>query len=561
MRAAVIIIFLLLATSIAHALPPGGAARGLREGANHRLGDDSFVARFGRVPGEGDGEALRMATHLTYVRAWLGARPATRPELAEARARMLSYLDEYIAKGTTPKNTRLPWRSPVFIDEHGNICAVGYLIERSAGRAVAEQIAAAHRHDFLEDIAAARPAVRAWIEASGLSLEELASIQPGYEGSDRPEAEQWVPGRLASAGGEEGSSWNERGRLRRGQMHGAWTRSDDKGKVLGAGRLVGGAGTWHSTYGDGALLAQGPYVASRPHGTWRFFHRSGNLAAEGTFDRGWRHGPWTFFHDTKARTPIARGSFARNAFTGRWEHFDEAGALIASTYGDSPETWRGERGYVLTIVAGADRVRQQVHIGGGRRLHSFARGGERIYVRSSGDEPEVIFDADGRQLTQRGDGTWEASPCAWSRWEKRAARAGDVAQLHGLLARNGPYGDEVEHACGEAVAVPAERGQKLDELLAARGRVRAPVPAFVARLASKEQEEPEAEEDPEAEGDPEAARVPEAAQEAEAEADREADLAQLLAGTIDRHIDWPHVNGLFVRVYPTLAGERPWMNN
>jgi len=50
-RAAVIVIFLLLATSIAHTLPPGGAARGLREGANHRLGDDSFVARFGRMPG------------------------------------------------------------------------------------------------------------------------------------------------------------------------------------------------------------------------------------------------------------------------------------------------------------------------------------------------------------------------------------------------------------------------------------------------------------------------------------------------------------------------------
>src|SRR5262245_32507843 len=117
------------AASTAHALPPGAEARGFRDGANHHLGDDSFVARFGRAPRADDGEPLRMATHLAYVRAWLGVRPATRPELAPMRAALLGYLDDYLAKGTTPINTALPWRSPVFIDELGNICAVGYLIE------------------------------------------------------------------------------------------------------------------------------------------------------------------------------------------------------------------------------------------------------------------------------------------------------------------------------------------------------------------------------------------------------------------------------------------------
>jgi len=62
-----------------YALPPTEHGRGFRDGANHHLGDDSFVAKFGRLPGPRDDEHTRMATHLTYVRDMLAARPATRP--------------------------------------------------------------------------------------------------------------------------------------------------------------------------------------------------------------------------------------------------------------------------------------------------------------------------------------------------------------------------------------------------------------------------------------------------------------------------------------------------
>src|SRR5688572_5131449 len=81
-----------------------------RDGANHRLGDDSFVARFGRAPVATDDEAVRMRVHLTFVRAKLGAAAAPRPELAKRRAEILGYLDEYIAKGTTPANAAVPVR-------------------------------------------------------------------------------------------------------------------------------------------------------------------------------------------------------------------------------------------------------------------------------------------------------------------------------------------------------------------------------------------------------------------------------------------------------------------
>jgi len=165
-------------SATAFALPPGSK---LREGANHHIGNESFVAKFGREPRPGDAEGVRMKTHLQHVHDWLAARPATRPELAAKRDAILAALQKYIAKGTTPRNTDLPWRTPVFIDEAGTICAVGYLIESTAGRALPEKIATSHRYDFIEDIARDMPEVQKWIADSGLTLEEIQTIQPAYE--------------------------------------------------------------------------------------------------------------------------------------------------------------------------------------------------------------------------------------------------------------------------------------------------------------------------------------------------------------------------------------------
>ncbi|HRE91108.1 MAG TPA: hypothetical protein PK095_18445 [Myxococcota bacterium] len=160
-----------------------------------------------------------MQTHLVYVREWLANRPATRPELAARRALILSHLDAYIAKGTTPENRHLPWRNPVFVDNAGKVCAVGALIEAThpAGRALVETIAARHRHDYIEDIHMAE--VLAWVEGSGFTLTELASIQPGYMG---PPVNNYQAAWDPEAPPPDGP-WSENGvsgELRKGRMHG-----------------------------------------------------------------------------------------------------------------------------------------------------------------------------------------------------------------------------------------------------------------------------------------------------------------------------------------------------
>jgi len=417
--------FSLSLATASHALAPGDLERGFREGANHHVGDDSFALQFGRLPGPNDDEHIRMHAHFVHVRGWLGSRSPTKPELASRRQEILGYFDEYVAKGTTPQNAHVPWRTPVFIDDRGTICAVGYLIERSVGRPLAEKIAKEHRYNVLEDIAAAMPEVRAWVDSSGLTLEELASVQPGYTPVVTWNSQDLVTGPV------DGSPLD-------------LTTSKS-------------SGTWRSAYPNGARLAQGPYVDKRPNGTWRFFHPSGNLAAQGDFLMGSRDGVWKFFRDTKDPTLMAVGSFSSGSLTDEWRHYDSSGKLVAVARNASPAPWSGA-GYLLDVVPSAEKVRHWVHQGnvaGTRhRLDFLADGSEQIYVH---DNEDIAYDAGGHKLT-RVDGTWQASDCHWNRVRKMSASHGDVVTLNGLTFRN-------EDACDAAKPVPATRARHIEAML------------------------------------------------------------------------------------------------
>jgi len=382
-----------------------------------------------------------MHAHFVHVRGWLGSRDATKPELASRRKEILGYFDEYIAKGTTPQNVHVPWRTPVFIDDRGTICAVGYLIERSASRTLAEKIAKDHRYNVLEDIAAAMPEVRAWVESSGLTLEELASVQPGYTPVVSWNSQDLVTGpldnkplELATEPGREHES-----------------------------------GTWRSAYPNGERLAQGPYVDKRPHGTWRFFHPSGNLAAQGSFVSGARDGVWRFFRDAKDPVLMAVGSFSSGWLVDEWRHYDSAGKLVAVARPVSPTPFGGA-GYLLDVVPSAEKVRHWVHQGnvaGTRhRLDFLADGTEQIYVH---DNDDIAYDAGGHKLAKV-DGTWQASDCHWNRVRKVTARAGDVVTLNGLTFRQ-------QDSCDSARPLPTARAKHIEAMLSSLHAASAEGPA------------------------------------------------------------------------------------
>lgn len=98
------------------------------------------------------------------------------PELQAERARNLDRLRDYWQRGEYPINYEHPgaWE-PVFIDLDGNICAVGYLVEQSLGREVAERINSRYHFATIRQIDA--PELKEWIKNSGLTYEEVVAIQ------------------------------------------------------------------------------------------------------------------------------------------------------------------------------------------------------------------------------------------------------------------------------------------------------------------------------------------------------------------------------------------------
>lgn len=150
---------------------------------NALLGDTSFEDKFGSRPTDATDEDLRISTHLEYVEKLLREADvsALSDRLKAKRRLMLDLLREYRTAGVFPRNyDHGDERKPCFIDRDGKICAVGYLIERTAGREIAEAIN--QKYQYEEILAMNDPVVDGWIAGSGLTKTECALIQPTYGG-------------------------------------------------------------------------------------------------------------------------------------------------------------------------------------------------------------------------------------------------------------------------------------------------------------------------------------------------------------------------------------------
>lgn len=151
------------------------------QAVNAVLHDESYVAVFGSLPESGINEHERIQIHLSYVEQLLRtAETASLTNSQQAnRSVILDMLHQYWVAGIFPANRDYPGeRKPCFIDADGNICAVGYLIEQTKGRELAEDINVLHQYDFLLNMK--EPAIEAWANEFGLTLEECAMIQPSY---------------------------------------------------------------------------------------------------------------------------------------------------------------------------------------------------------------------------------------------------------------------------------------------------------------------------------------------------------------------------------------------
>lgn len=145
------------------------------------IGDISFESKFGHKPNSSSDDQIRIITHLEYVEKLLRNKDISdlSPELQKKRGQTLDLLHDYWTAGLFPKNYDfLDQRKSCFIDKEGTICAVGYLVEKTTNRTIAEQINSKYQYDAIMNMEDSF--IDEWITTCGLTKVELAMIQPMY---------------------------------------------------------------------------------------------------------------------------------------------------------------------------------------------------------------------------------------------------------------------------------------------------------------------------------------------------------------------------------------------
>lgn len=148
---------------------------------NSIIGNISFVNKFGVQPDRNTDENLRIRIHLEYVEQLLRQKDISNlpSDQKVKREKLLDLLHDYWMAGNFPKNYDFSdKRKPCFIDKDDNICAVGYLVEQTAGRKVAATINEHFKYSEIYEMDLSL--LTDWITTSGLTLEEIATIQPTY---------------------------------------------------------------------------------------------------------------------------------------------------------------------------------------------------------------------------------------------------------------------------------------------------------------------------------------------------------------------------------------------
>ena len=160
-------------------------------GINVQVGDLS--AQLGYVDGPTEDDRIR--GHLLFAHDVLAVADTSglSPALRVARAKNLERLALYARIGQFPRNDDHPDAlRPTFVDDGGAICAVGALFASDAGYPAAKRIAdAGYKYAFIAELD--DPALLAWQTTSGLSRDELALIQPSYDGPPSVSDRMWLP--------------------------------------------------------------------------------------------------------------------------------------------------------------------------------------------------------------------------------------------------------------------------------------------------------------------------------------------------------------------------------
>lgn len=125
-------------------------------------------------------EKMHIQAHLAFTELRLRTKKSNTDNYPQ-RLSALNVLHNYWVEGVFPKNTyESNKRKPVFIDNNGTYCAVGYLMANTGYSELANDIDKKNKFALVEDINDSN--VDTWLNDFGLTKNEAALIQPGYGG-------------------------------------------------------------------------------------------------------------------------------------------------------------------------------------------------------------------------------------------------------------------------------------------------------------------------------------------------------------------------------------------
>jgi hypothetical protein len=127
----------------------------------------------------------RIKFHLLEVIDMIRKNTSQNDVKAGIRNSLMNQLEEYARVGLFPENTSIAHRNPIFIDNRGVHCAVGYLMMMNGFSDLAQSVRNWNNPVYLRDIPVEW--LSEWMYFSGLTIDEMALIQPGY-----PPTQQWT---------------------------------------------------------------------------------------------------------------------------------------------------------------------------------------------------------------------------------------------------------------------------------------------------------------------------------------------------------------------------------
>jgi len=107
----------------------------------------------------------------------------------QKRLASLDSLTDYFERSIFPLNNKAPYPTPVFVDDLGTHCAVGHMLHASGNDDVVQKISTENNLAYIHDLEQLYPALGDWAYENGFTVEELAWIQPVYQGGCNPQIE------------------------------------------------------------------------------------------------------------------------------------------------------------------------------------------------------------------------------------------------------------------------------------------------------------------------------------------------------------------------------------